>query len=66
MQLFWKDIINVGKAELIDASGRIIDSFSPKHSSGSTILNDLESGIYVFNMYDTSGKLIHSTKVMQQ
>lgn len=66
MQLFWKDIINAGTAELIDASGRIIDSFSPKHSSGSTILNDLESGIYVFNMFDTSGKLIHSTKVMQQ
>ena len=66
MQLFWKDIINVGTAELIDASGRIIDSFSPKHSSGSTILTDLESGIYIFNMFDTSGKLIHSTKVMQQ
>ena len=66
LQLFWKDIVNAGTAELIDASGRIIDTFSPKHTTGSTILTDLESGIYVFNMFDTSGKLIHSLKVMQQ
>jgi hypothetical protein len=66
LQLFWKDIVNAGTAELIDASGRIIYTFSPKHSWGSTTLTDLESGIYVLNMYDTSRKLIHSLKVMQQ
>jgi hypothetical protein len=65
-QLFWKDIYHSGIAEFIDASGRIIDKFTLKHTSGSATLHDLESGIYLFNIHDVSGKLIHSLKVIQQ
>jgi hypothetical protein len=65
LQLFWKDMVNAVKGELIDASGRIVKSFVPEHSSGSTTFTELESGIYVFNMYAANNVLIRSIKIVQ-
>ena len=66
LQLFWKDMVNAGKGELIDAAGRVVKSFVPEHSAGSTTFSELETGVYVFNMYDTHQELIRSIKIVQQ
>jgi hypothetical protein len=66
LQLFWKDMVNATKGELIDASGRIVKSFVPEHSAGSTTISELESGVYLFNMYAANKMLIRSIKIVQQ
>jgi hypothetical protein len=51
--------------QIIDFSGKVVKSQEINKSHTSISINDLKSGIYLFNIFDTNGNKVYTEKVIK-
>lgn len=63
LKLNWKDLTGINHYTLVDMAGRVIESNTTDKVNGSHSINNLNSGQYIFTVYDDNNRVINSINV---
>lgn len=63
--VLWQNVQNASMFQLIDASGKIINSGTVASESGTIQLQDLSNGVFVFNLLDSKGQRLNTIKIVK-
>ncbi|MDX2361330.1 MAG: hypothetical protein QNK23_11020 [Crocinitomicaceae bacterium] len=64
IDVVWEDLTGIAQFKLVDMSGRVIDAGTSSDVNSTHTITNLNSGQYLFTVYDEDDRVINSIKVV--